>query len=84
MGLGASGLGLLTAAFFIGTTLIGLSIGPYMAGRITDLTGSLGTGVLSLLVSVPIALAAGLGALAWVPKAEATREERARAAGEPL
>jgi MFS family permease len=76
--------GTATAAFFIGTTLLGLALGPYLAGRIADLTGSLATGLLSLLLVVPIALAAGVGAYILVPKAEATREERARAAGEPI
>ena len=76
--------GTATAAFFIGTTLLGLALGPYLAGRIADLTGSLATGLLSLLLAVPIALAAGIGAYILVPRAEATREERARAAGEPI
>ncbi|MCW3848551.1 MFS transporter [Sphingomonas sp. LB-2] len=76
--------GTATGAFFIGTTLIGLALGPYLAGRIADLTGSIATGLLSLLAVTPIALAAGIAALKLVPKAEASREERARAAGEPI
>ena len=76
--------GTATAAFFIGTTLIGLALGPYLAGRIADLTGSISTGLLSLLAVVPIALIAGIAALRLVPKAEGSREERARAAGEPM
>jgi len=75
--------GTATAAFFIGTTLIGLALGPYLAGRIADLTGSLATGILSLLFSVPLALAAALAAYRLVPAAEASREARAQAAGEP-
>lgn len=76
--------GTATAAFFIGTTLIGLALGPYLAGRIADLTGSIATGLLSLIAVVPVALIAGILALKLVPKAEASREERARAAGEPM
>jgi MFS family permease len=76
--------GTATAAFFIGTTMLGLALGPYLAGRIADLTHSLATGLLSLLLVVPIAIAAGVAAYILVPKAEATREERARAAGEPI
>jgi MFS family permease len=76
--------GTATAAFFIGTTLLGRALGPYLAGRVSTLTGDLGTGVLSLLVTTPLALAAILAAYKLVPKAEATRAERARAAGEPL
>lgn len=76
--------GTATAAFFIGTTLIGLALGPYLAGRVADLTGSLSTGILSLLLTLPLAVAAAIAAFRLVPAAEATREERARAAGEPL
>jgi MFS family permease len=89
--------GTATAAFFIGTTLLGLALGPYLAGRLTDLHAvangrtvltALGAdwsfGLLSLLACVPVALAAGIAAYRLVPRAEATREERARAAGEPI
>jgi MFS family permease len=76
--------GAATGAFFIGTTLLGLALGPYLAGRVADLTHSLSTGLLSLLVVVPIALIAGIAAFRMVPAAEASREERARAAGEPM
>lgn len=77
--------GTATGAFFIGTTLIGLANGPYLAGRITDLTGGdLRQGVLALLLTVPVALTAAIAAIRWVPAAEASREARARAAGEPI
>ena len=89
--------GTATAAFFIGTTLLGLALGPYLAGRLTDLhaiangrtaTTAIGAdmsfGLLCLLVVVPIALAAAFAAYRLVPKAEASREERARTAGEPM
>lgn len=76
--------GTATAAFFIGTTLIGLALGPYMAGRVSTLTGDLATGILSVLLTVPIALVAGILAYRLVPAAEASREARARAAGEAI
>lgn len=76
--------GTATAVYFIGTTLIGLALGPYLAGRISTLTGSLSTGILSLLVTVPLALAASIAAYRLVPEAERTREARARAAGEAV
>ncbi len=75
--------GAATATYFIGTTLLGLALGPYLAGRVSTLTDSLSTGMLSLLVTVPITLGASIAAFKLVPRAEATREERARAAGEP-
>ena len=76
--------GTATAIFYIGTTLIGLALGPYLAGRISTVTGSLATGLLALLVTVPIGIAAAVAALRWVPAAEARRLETARAAGEAL
>jgi MFS family permease len=77
--------GTATAAFFIGTTLIGLAMGPYLAGRVADLTGgNLSIGILSLLVTLPLAVAAAITALRLVPAAEASREARAKVAGEPL
>ncbi len=76
--------GTATGTFFIGTTLLGLALGPYLAGRISTLSGSLSVGVLSLLAAVPVTLTAAIMAYRLVPRAEATREARARAAGEPI
>ncbi len=76
--------GTATATFFIGTTLLGLALGPYLAGRVSTLTGSLSTGVLSLLMVAPISIGAAIMAYRLVPAAEATREARARAAGEVI
>ncbi len=74
--------GTATATFFIGTTLLGLALGPYLAGRISTLSGSLSVGMLSLLATVPITVAAGYFAWRLVPEAEATKDARAAAAGE--
>lgn len=76
--------GAATATFFIGTTLIGLALGPYMAGRVSAWTGSLSTGVLSLLLVAPISIACLIIAYRKLPAAEARLIERARAAGEPI
>ncbi|WP_267396798.1 MULTISPECIES: MFS transporter [unclassified Sphingomonas] len=76
--------GTATATFFIGTTLIGLALGPYLAGRVSTLSGSLSVGMLSLLVVVPVGLATAIAAYRLVPAAEASREDRARAAGEVI
>lgn len=76
--------GTATATFFIGTTLLGLAMGPYLAGRISSLSGSLPIGVLSLLLTMPITLAAGIAAYRLVPRAEDNREAWAQAAGEPI
>ncbi|WP_411339895.1 MFS transporter [Sphingopyxis sp. J-6] len=80
--------GTATAAFFLGTTLVGLSFGPYMVGQISDLAGTivdgkpvgdLRTGILSLIGVAPIALGLLIYAYRAVPQAEATIEERVRA-----
>ncbi|MEP7349113.1 MAG: MFS transporter [Sphingorhabdus sp.] len=76
--------GTATAAFFIGTTLIGLSLGPYIAGKISEVTGDLATGMLSILAVAPISIIALLLAYRAVPEAAATIVERAKAAGEPI
>jgi len=74
--------GTATATFFIGTTLLGLAMGPYLAGRISTLSGSLSVGMLSLLAVVPVTLGCAVAAYRLVPAAEASREARARAVGE--
>ena len=50
--------GVATAIYFLGTTLLGLALGPFMAGFISEATGSLARGVLATLVVVPIGLVA--------------------------
>ncbi len=76
--------GTATATFFLGTTLIGLSLGPYFAGKMSVVTASLGEGMLWLMVAVPLSLTALIIAYRTVPAAAATVVERARAAGEPI
>ena len=85
--------GTATAAFFLGTTLVGLSFGPYMVGQISDLTGTmvdgklvgnLRVGILSLIGVAPIALGLLIAAYRMLPAAERTITERARDAGEPV
>lgn len=72
--------GTATASFFLATTLVGLAIGPYMVGQISELTGSMRLGVLSLIGVAPISLVLLIYAYRTLPQAEATIAERARAA----
>lgn len=75
--------GLATATFLIATTLVGLGLGPFMAGYVSAVNGDdLSIGVLSTFVAVPPGLLLILAALKWVPKAADTVLERAEAAGE--
>lgn len=78
--------GTATAAFFLGTTLVGLCFGPYMVGQISDLAGTmvddklvgdLRTGILSLIGVAPIAVILLIYAYRAIPAAEATLVERA-------
>ncbi|MGI8942620.1 MAG: MFS transporter [Qipengyuania sp.] len=75
--------GTATATFFLSTTLIGLALGPYMAGQVSTMTGSLSAGVLSMLVAAPIGTVLLYFAYRTVPEAERTLLARAREAGEP-
>lgn len=74
--------GAATATYFIGTTLIGLGLGPYFAGMVSKVSGSLSTGILALLMVVPITMTCMYFVYRGLPEAEATRVDRARAAGE--
>ena len=76
--------GAATATFFIGTTLFGLGLGPWFTGFVSKLTGDLGTGVLALLLMAPFTCLTLFLVYRWLPAAEASRLDRARAAGEPI
>ncbi|TMM48065.1 spinster family MFS transporter [Qipengyuania marisflavi] len=75
--------GLATATFFLATTLIGLGLGPFLAGYVSARNGDdLSTGVLSTLVAVPVGFVLLLFALKLVPAAATSVVSRAKAAGE--
>lgn len=74
--------GTATASFFLATTLVGLAIGPYMVGQISEISGSMRIGVLSLIGVAPISLVLLIYAYRALPEAEATIAQRAQAAGE--
>jgi hypothetical protein len=76
--------GAATATYFIGTTLLGLGLGPYFTGAVSKATGDLGTGVLSLLLMAPLTLTCLYLVYRKLPAAEASRVDRARAAGEAI
>ncbi len=77
--------GMATAIFFLATTLVGLGLGPFMAGYVSAANGdNLSLGVLSTFVAVPFGLALLFTALKLVPEAGASVVERAREAGEAV
>lgn len=77
--------GTATATFFLATTLVGLALGPYLAGYVSATNdGDLSKGVLSTLWIAPIGLILVLASIKLVPAASASLIERARQAGEPV
>lgn len=48
--------GTIGAIFLVGQTLIGISLGPYVSGKIATVTGSLQIGMISILASSVLGL----------------------------
>jgi MFS family permease len=65
-------------------TMIGLGCGPYFAGLISDVTGDLFTGIVSVYAVAPAMAACMIAAIVALPRAETTALARAQAAGEPV
>jgi len=76
--------GTATAIFLLGATLIGLAFGPFVAGYVSETTGSLGTGVIANLAAVPVGLIALWIAIARYGRELEDRDERASQAGATL
>ena len=68
------------ATYILGTSLVGLALGPYWAGKVAALTGDLATGVFSLFIVPPFTLVALWIASRRIGEIESTREDRAVAA----
>jgi len=76
------GLGLAVSAF--GSSL-GLGLGPYTVGLISDVTSNLRFAVLSTIAfTAPISILALIYLARVLPSDEASLVSRARAAGEPV
>ena len=77
--------GLATATFFLATTLVGLGLGPFIAGYVSAVNGDdLSRGVLATLWAAPVGVVLLVGALRLVPAAGANIIARARDAGEVI
>lgn len=74
--------GAATASYFLGTTIIGLGLGPFYVGVVSDAFGTLRAGMLALILVVPIIVVCLIMAARRLEETENTRIERARAAGE--
>ena len=60
--------GVATAIYLLGATLIGLSLGPFTAGYVSEMTGSLAQGVMATLAIVPVGLLATYVAVRGMPR----------------
>ena len=72
------------ATYILGTTMVGLALGPYFAGQMADMFQSLRMGVFSLFIVPPFTVAALWIAGRGLAEIEATKVERAREVGEPI
>jgi MFS family permease len=72
------------ATYVLGTTMVGLALGPYFAGKMADVTGSLSSGIFWLYIVPPFTLIALWLGSRRIAELEATRVERAREAGEAI
>jgi hypothetical protein len=73
-----------TASYSLVAVVVSSGTGPYWAGKMSTLTGSLTTGLLSMTVLVPIAVLLLWLASRRLPfETPARRRERAEEAGEP-
>ena len=72
------------ATYILGTTMVGLALGPYYAGKIADVAQSLRVGVFALYAIVPFTLLGLWLAGRRLAEMEATKVERARAVGEAI
>ena len=76
--------GAAAATYNLATSMFGLGLGPFLVGLIADKTGSISQGILTVYWLSPLVWIAMFILVKGLPKAEATRLERARAAGEPV
>ncbi len=72
------------ATYVLGTTMVGLALGPYFAGKMADVTHSLSAGIFWLYIVPPFTLVGLWLGAGKIAELEATRVDRARAAGEPI
>lgn len=68
----------------LSTSVIGLGLGPYVVGLMSDVTGDLRGAILTSLYSIPCAILCLLYVAKTLAKEEASVLHRARAAGESL
>ena len=73
-----------SAAYLLAVTFIGLGLGPYAIGRLSEALGDLALALQLALIVNAFAAVLFLIAMRWLPRDEETRLERARALGETV
>ena len=69
-----------SAAYLLSVTFIGLALGPYVVGRLSDALGDLRWAMILGLLANGVAVIFLVAAMRSLPEAERTRVERAQAA----
>lgn len=72
------------ATYILGTTMVGLALGPYFAGKVSVLAGDLGTGIAALYLMPPLTVLGLWLVSRRIADLEATKVKRAREAGETM
>ena len=72
------------ATYILGTTMVGLALGPYFAGKMSVLSGSLKFGIAALYIMPLFTLLALWIASRRIGELEATREQRAGESARPV
>jgi MFS family permease len=76
--------GMAGATMLLGTGIIGLGLGPYLVGLMSDVTGDLRLAMISTVAMIPPIVICLFIAARSLPALEASVTERARNAGEPI
>ena len=77
--------GMAMSFYILTMTVVGLGIGPYAVGLVSDVNGgNLGSAILSVYWLGPVLVALVLAIIRLLPRDQATVVTRARAAGEPI
>jgi hypothetical protein len=74
--------GIAGATYLLGSTMVGLALGPYATGKVSVITSSLAAGVLSMLAVTPVIVISLLLVCRLAQSTEESKEARARAAAE--
>jgi MFS transporter, Spinster family, sphingosine-1-phosphate transporter len=76
--------GIAMSFYILITTILGLGLGPYAVGLMSDITGDLSASIINLYWTAPIMIGLAIFLIWKLPGDERSAIDRARAAGEPI